>query len=283
MLIASAVLICLNACGEDSFDESIPVNPVLVPFKSITAIDGDKIVNAEISDKNRTIHLNLVKLRNLNSVDVTLHISKRAKLLAPLDTIVNYNLTTPQEIVINNLYKDLTYTLTASIPENIEVDKSLFKEFRLDNDTPLMEGNIVFLWDGGAMTKPGNYAEVGYRNYLTGQCFTVDLGDHYHLKEFKANLYWAYTNVCPKKYELWGYEGTGEPPISGDWNDWTNLGLLDNTGETNADFADGDKLEFTKEASPLVRYIRVKCLENYRNPATSIFSLSEISFWAWNM
>lgn len=247
-------------------------------------MDGDKIAFAEISDKNKTIELSLKKLRSLANVEVTLHISKRAKLLAPTDTILNLDLTKPHQITINNLYKDLTYTLTASIPEFIEIDKADYKEFRLNNDSQMMDNtNIVNLWDGGVMSKPENYGEIGYRNYLTGQCFTVDLGDHYNLKQFRANLYWAYTNVCPKKYELWGYEGEGVPPISGDWNDWTKLGSLDNSSSTLADFAKGDELAFPKDNSPLVRYVRVKCIENYRTPASTIFSLCEITFWAWNI
>ena len=145
-----------------------------------------------------------------------------------------------------------------------------------------IEGNIVYLWDGQAMSRPENYDEIGYRNYLTGECFTVDMGEHYHLKRFKANLYWAYTNVCPKKYELWGYKGEGVPPVDGNWSNWTKLGSLNNSVSTLADFAAGDELDFTKEESPLVRYIRVRCLENYRTPPSTAISLCEITFWAWN-
>ncbi|MDD3561345.1 DUF5000 domain-containing lipoprotein [Petrimonas mucosa] len=272
-----------NSCKEESMDESIPLNPVLTPIKAVTAQDGDEIVSAVISDRNRTIELSLKNLRSLSSVDVNLSISKRAKLLSPQDTILTLDLSEPYQIVINNLYKDVTYTLTATIPEYIEIDKSKFREFRLNNDSQQMEGNIVYLWDGGVMSQPENYGEIGYRNYLTGECFTVDMGDHYNLKSFKANLYWAYTNVCPKKYELWGYEGEGEPPIDGDWSNWTKLGSIDNSSSTLADFAEGDVLEFAKEESLLVRYIRVKCLENYRNPPTTAISLCEITLWAWNM
>lgn len=272
-----------NSCKEESMDESIPLNPVLTPIKAVTAQDGDEIVSAVISDRNRTIELSLKNLRNLSSVDVNLSISKRAKLLSPQNTILTLDLSEPHQIVINNLYKDVTYTLTATIPEYIEIGKSKFKEFRLNNDSQQMEGNIVYLWDGGVMSQPENYDEIGYRNYLTGECFTVDMGDHYNLKRFRASLYWAYTNVCPKKYELWGYEGEGEPPIDGDWSNWTKLGSIDNSSSTLADFAEGDILEFAKEESPLVRYIRVKCLENYRNPPTTAISLCEITLWAWNM
>lgn len=282
-----SILFCVGlslfySCKQESMDESIPLNPVLTPIKAVTAQDGEEIASAAISDRNRTIELSLKNLRNLSSVNVNLSISKRAKLLSPQDTTLTLDLTKPYEITVNNLYKDVTYTLTASIPEFIEIKKSKFKEFRLNNDSEKMEGSIVYLWDGQAMSKPESYGDIGYRNYLTGECFTVDLGDHYNLKRFKANLYWAYTNVCPKKYELWGYKGEGVPPIDGNWSNWTKLGSLNNSTSTLADFAAGDELEFTKEESPLTRYVRVKCLENYRNPPTTAISLCEITFWAWN-
>lgn len=284
IILLSSSLIIQNSCKEYSFDETVPVNPVLTPIKSVIAMDVDEEVEAVISNRDKTIELSLKNLRSLSSVDVKLNISKRAELISPNDTILNLDLTIPHEIVVNNLFKDIVYTLTASIPEFIEVDKSKFREFKLNNDSPPQDNtNILNLWDGQAMSAPENYGEIGYRNYLTNSSFTVDLGDHYNLKQFKANLYWAYTNVCPKKYELWGYEGEGEPPIDGDWNNWTKLAGIDNSSSTLADFAEGDSVEFTKEESPFVRYIRVKGVENYRNPPTTIFSLCEISFWAWNL
>jgi hypothetical protein len=278
------IVVLFNSCEKDKFDESIPINPVLTPIKAVTSIDGNgKIVYATISDKDRTIHLDFQRLKSLSKVNLELSVSKRAKLISPTDTIVTLDLTKPYPIVINNLYDDLTYTLTASIPEIILADKSLFKEFKLNNDTPMREGNIINLWDGQAMSAPEKYDEIGWRNYHTGECFTVDIGEYYNLYRFKTNLYWAYTNVCPKIYELWGYLGEGEPPVDGEWDKWTKLGTINNSTSTLADFAEGDMLEFSKEKSPLVRYIRVKCLENYRNPASTNISLCEITFWAYNI
>src|SRR5690554_7872062 len=79
--------IVLLSCSEDKLDESIPLNPVLTPFKMVTAEDGPEIVNATISDKDRTIILEFFNLKNLNEVKVNLSVSKRATLLAPTDKI----------------------------------------------------------------------------------------------------------------------------------------------------------------------------------------------------
>lgn len=277
--------VLLSSCGLDTFDESIPLNPVLVPIKSVTAQDGAITSVAEISDKNKTIEMEFFNLISLEAVEIHLKVSKRAKLLAPLDTIITLDLREPHEIVINNLYDDLTYTLTATIPEYVKADKSQFKEYRLSNDGNVEEGSILHLWDNEYMLKANDYGSIGYRNYLTRGAFTVDIGtrfdgSYYALKQFKANLYWAYTNVCPKVYELWGYMKPGEPPLNGNWDDWEKLGTLDNSNSTLDDFGDGDDLHFDKEDSPSVRYVRVKVVENYRND--NFISLCEITFWGWN-
>src|SRR5690554_5398751 len=216
--------IVLLSCSEDKLDESIPLNPVLTPFKMVTAEDGPEIVNATISDKDRTIILEFFNLKNLNEVKVNLSVSKRATLLAPTDTILTLDLTEPYEISVNNLYDDVTYTITASIPEYIMVDKSKFKANNLANDTPVGGSPMTCLWDDRYMTVPETYATINYENYWTTSSFTFDIGtrydgSYYDLKQLKVHLYWAYTHTCPQKYELWGYISPKKPPASGDWAD----------------------------------------------------------------
>lgn len=278
----------LSSCSEDKLDESIPLNPVLAPFKVVTAEDGPNIVNASISDKDRTIVFEFFNLKNLKEVKVNLSVSKRATLLAPTDTVLTLDLTEPYEITINNLYDDVTYTVSASIPEFIAVDKSKFNAYNLANDTPVGGSPMSCLWDGEYMTVPETYATIGYRNYWTTSSFTFDIGtrydgSYYYLKQLKVHLYWAYTHTCPQQYELWGYMSPGEPPASGDWNDWTKLADIDNSSSTLADFGEGDDVHFDKEDSPNVRYLRIICRKNWRDtaPLTNI-SLCELSLWSWN-
>jgi hypothetical protein len=113
----------LISCSEEEMDESLPLNPVLNPFKAVTAQDGNQIVYATISNENRTIHFEFAKLKaeQRKAVPVNLHISKRAKLISHNDTIVTLDLTKPCEITVNNLYKDITYTITASAPFRLEL------------------------------------------------------------------------------------------------------------------------------------------------------------------
>ncbi|WP_106828496.1 DUF5000 domain-containing lipoprotein [Parabacteroides pacaensis] len=281
---------CLSfhSCSEEGMDESIPVNPVMVPIKAVTAQDGDQIATAVISDKTKTIELNLLHARSLSEVKVQLSISKRAKLISPTDTLLTLDLTQPYSIVVNNLVKDLTYTLTASIPEYLQIDPAHYKAYLLGNDSPKLEGDINKLWDGLRMSKPEAYGEVSYGNYYCGtnstepSSFTFDIGETVYLYRFRASLYWAYTNVCPKRYELWGYLGDGLPSAGGDWNEWTKLGEIDNTGATAEDFGEGDNLYFEKDSAPKLRYLRVRCLENYRGAGQTNFSLCEVTVWGYN-
>ena len=115
--------ILLYSCQEEKMDESIPVNPVLNPIKSVTAQDGNRITTAVISNENRTIHLEFANLstEERKAVPVKLEISKRAKLITPTDTLLTLDLTQPNSITVNNLLKDITYELTASGPFRIEL------------------------------------------------------------------------------------------------------------------------------------------------------------------
>lgn len=287
-LLLFSGMVLLTSCSEDKLDESIPLNPVLAPFKAVTAVDGPIVANATISDKDRTIVFELLNLKNLKEVKVNLHISKRAKLLAPLDTVLTLDLTEPYEITINNLYDDITYTVSASIPEYIVVDKSKFKANNLAND-PIPGGSpMSCLWDNGYMSKPEDYGSINYNNYWCTSSFTFDIGtrydgSYYYLKQLKVHLYWAYTHTCPQKYELWGYMSPGEPPASGNWEDWTKLADIDNSSSKLADFAQGDNVHFDKDNSPSVRYLRIICRKNWRDtpPLTNI-SICELSLWSWN-
>ncbi len=115
--------ILLYSCQDETMDESLPINPVLNPIKSVTAQDGNQITTAVISNENRTIHLEFANLNTeeRKAVPVKFEISKRAKLIEPTDTILTLDLTQPNSVTVNNLFKDITYEITASGPFRIEL------------------------------------------------------------------------------------------------------------------------------------------------------------------
>ena len=278
-------IVLFSSCENDTLDESIPLNPVLTPFKAVTAEDGPQMTNATISDKDRTIVFELNNLKNLKAVKVKLNVSKRAKLENPSDTILTLDLTKPYEININNLFDDLTYTVSASIPEFVLINKSKFKENYLTNDGKPEGDPMNTLWNNKFILKVGDYGSVNYQNYLVNGSFTFDIGarydgTYYDIKQMKVNLYRAYEWTCPKIYELWGYMKPGVPPASGDWADWTKLGGVDNSKSTPADFPNGDNIHFTKENSPNVRYLRINPIVNWKGD--KFFSIGEMTLWSWN-
>ena len=286
--ILLAGILIFSSCGNDTLDDSIPLNPVLKPFISVKAEDGANLVNATISDKDRTIVLELLNLKNLKEVKVYFDISKRAKLVTEVDSIETLDLTEPYEITLDNLFDEVTYTVTASIPEYILIDKSNFQEHNLENDTKYNSSHpMSTLWDNIYLKTVGDYASVGYVNYVARPSFTFDIGTrwdgaYYDLKQLRVNHYRAYEWTCPMVYELWGYMSPGVPPASGDWSDWTKLVTIDNSSSTVADFPEGDNVHFEKEESPSVRYLRIICKKNWKPSTDGYISLGEITLWSWN-
>ena len=176
-------------------------------------------------------------------------------------------------------------SLSASIPEFILIDKSKFKENYLTNDAKPEGDPMNTLWDNKYIKVVGDYGSVNYQNFLANGSFTFDIGTRYdgssyNLKQLKIHLYRAYEWTCPKVYELYGYMKPGVPPTSGDWADWTKLGGVDNSKSTAADFPNGDNINFDKENSPDVRYLRIKPIVNWKGD--KYFSIGEITLWSWN-
>lgn len=245
---------------------------------------GDSImtsVGVEIKYTSKTGEILSVRLNN-DAKTVTLAGCNTAK------PIMYRTFYIPEPIAIDTFATQFsTYK-----PENmvLNLDRTKFKEFRLNNDSPVREGNINTLWDGLICTNPDNfYDQVGYGNYNTGYnnetpaSFTVDLGVRTELYRFRISFYWPWMADCPKRYELWGYTKDGEPPVNGDWSGWTKLHSFDNSNmTTRSHYAEGDNVIFDKrEIAPKVRYVRIKSLECYRNPAMANISISEITAWAY--
>lgn len=112
-IILLSGIVLLSSCGDDSIDESIPESPVLQPFLSVIAEDGETIAEAQISDQNRTIVLDLNKFKTIKEVKIKLNLSKRAKLVSPADTVLTLDMRESYEITVDNIYDEITYTLSA--------------------------------------------------------------------------------------------------------------------------------------------------------------------------
>ena len=95
-----------------------------------------------------------------------------------------------------------------------------------------------------------------------------------------------YSNGNPRKYELWGRASV--PPADGSWDGWillascesikpSGLGLNVYTDEDVAAANKGEEWNIPLDAPP-VRYIRLKCLENW-GTAKGWMHVGELAFW----
>ena len=113
-----AVFTCvpvLTSCDSNAkFETEVPVNPVMRPITSLTAMDGEDIFEGVIDDNKRTVKLEVEAWTDLSNLTVNLNIPERAKLVSPTSPEGVWDLTEPKEVVVNNLEKDVTYTVTAT-------------------------------------------------------------------------------------------------------------------------------------------------------------------------
>nr|WP_121272232.1 DUF5000 domain-containing lipoprotein [Pedobacter schmidteae] len=174
----------------------------------------------------------------------------------------------------DTLYKEVTPLFEKML------DKGLFKDITLPGDASIYttEWNIAkrFIWDGNwssNFNEPyGNWLNVSTNgpNDGTPMHITFDMGVTAKLSRFRINHYYRYIDRGMRKYEIWGRTAT---PVDGSWNGWVKLisyeqkkpSGLPGESYTAADaeaWIAGDNGNFDN-SFPAVRYIRIKCLENW--------------------
>ena len=114
ILATFASMSMLTSCDADAeFETEVPVNPVMRPIISLTAMEQEDIFEGVIDDNKRTIKLEVEAWTDLSNMTVNLNIPKRATLISPSSPEGVWDLTQPVNIVINNIERDVTYTVTA--------------------------------------------------------------------------------------------------------------------------------------------------------------------------
>jgi hypothetical protein len=173
----------------------------------------------------------------------------------------------------------------------VQLDKTKFRELVLPGDAKTTEwgGAMPYVWDGRVT---GDVSGFGLHtgNASTGapKIITFDLGVEAQLSRFSLQTvqddrHW-YNDVSPKRYEVWG---TSNYNPNGSLDGWTQLLSITNikpSGLPIGLFTDDDRTagRTGDEANvpndmPRVRYIRIRCMENWSGNTNMVFS--EVTFW----
>ena len=171
--------------------------------------------------------------------------------------------------------------------EEYELDKSKFKEMKLDNDVEIGWGLVIKnMWDGRTAGENTCMHTIDFNSFP--QWFTFDLGVTTKLSRY---LYWQrqpgywYLGGNIKRWEIWGRADA--PSQDGSWDGWILLSECEckkpsglppgqNTQE-DIDYAtNGEEFEFDPNL-PAVRYIRFKGLESFDN--STRIHIEEVTFF----
>lgn len=170
----------------------------------------------------------------------------------------------------------------------IRLDKKKFKELFLPGDSrgTTYGGSMPRIWDESTAPGPGQYYHTGNSPSVEPQSFTFDLGVVAKLSRFtlQAPSNDIFNDVVPKIYEIYG---AGVLDISGSFSSWIKLmdvvsvkpsglprGQL--TNEDKEAGKRGDERSFSSDL-PKVRYIRIRCIENWTGSTN--MNISEVTFW----
>ncbi len=179
LLITIACCTYFTSCNEQFvMDESVPIVPVLNPITAVTALDGGSPTSAMISNDDKTIILTFFDEKDLSNITLHFTFSPRTKLVSISDSIASFDLTQPQELVINNLYKDVTYTIYGIIPVKLpagmrEGSGTVIWSKKLDTDLNI---DVLHLTGGIAATK--DHLVINTRNkesiYVNGKTGMIE-------------------------------------------------------------------------------------------------------------
>lgn len=169
----------------------------------------------------------------------------------------------------------------------VRLDKTKFKKMLLPGDYPekSWSGDMSNIWDD-KMDESRFHSGNAPSNQP--KMFTFDLGVETRLSRFSLqtipNDHHWFADITMKRYEIWG---TVSLDHSGSLDGWTKLievtsikpsGLPfgELTGEDREAGRRGDEGNFLLTL-PKVRYIRIRCLENWSGNTNIV--ISEITFW----
>lgn len=129
--------------GDAEFLTEVPENPVMRPIVSLVAMEQEDVFEGIIDDKNRTVKLEVEPWTDLTRMNVNLNIPKRAKLISPASAEGVWDLTEPVKVIVNNIERDVTFTVSA-VRKAEFIDKPLLSlTAKAGNENAVGEINYV--------------------------------------------------------------------------------------------------------------------------------------------
>lgn len=274
------------------------------PLVSLVAKAGGETATGEIDHANHTIKVNFGLGVNLTQTALTIEVKPHVKLVDPTEseTVCDFSATKTKEIIVNDVQKDVTYTLEVTQTELVLslVDRTAFKEYRLDNDARGVDAqfgvyDVAKLFDGIYMAHSTDYDAVNWNPFacqwngdIGAAYITVDAGKMMYLGQFSAHRYWNEANCMVTKFDIYGYCQEGEPAKSGSMDGWTLLGSYVYNPDISTNFAEGDIIKINKEQIKQARYYRINAKENwhvtYGSPSdwrAHVYTFTEFRFWEY--
>jgi hypothetical protein len=254
-----------------------PIWPVYESVKIINAFGGYKLT--AVNDTKAPIAILIMKRNVVNEweVDNDLSIYTSGNVInsqkSGMDTVSRQ-----YGIAVRDRWGNITDTLFQQVNPiyEVELNTANFKHFPLPNDPTQQPGaSVANMWDQ-RYGWPVSFTSLATATLKTPSIVTVDMGTTAKLSKvwirpFKelSNLFYGFTTL--KRFELWG---STNPNLDGSLdNSWTLLGTYElkkpsgsaGATETVSDqeaAANGFYFDIDLSA-PKIRYMRIRCLENW--------------------
>ncbi|OJV40815.1 MAG: hypothetical protein BGO29_14680 [Bacteroidales bacterium 36-12] len=207
-----------------------------------------------------------------------------------LDTIPYQFGVTVRDNFIN--YTDTLYTTVTPYYEML-LDKSLFKTYKLPGDALIqtVTAGMPLMWDGETY----HFASRMLTDMVDQkpQFVTIDMGQLAKLSRIKI---WNYSEFMSdgnhqfyyrgqlRFFEIWGSDN---PNQDGSWDNWIKLGTFENIKPSGLPYGQNSNEDWETAIAGFdynfdtnvqkVRYLRIKCLENWMG--TTWFEILEISVY----
>ena len=267
--------------------------PVIVTYRSLTIQPDFGGVSVSFKNKDKVVLDIVVTTSDANGKSVvakTFHTTRDSASFS-----VRGFTSEPRmfKVFVRDRWGNTSETLATELTPlfEMQLDKNKFSEFVLPGDAGCTSwgGAMLYAWDGKVPPDgPGFGLHTGNAGTGVPKVITFDMGVEAKLSRFSLQTvpdyrHW-FNDVSMKRYELWG---SINPATDGSFDGWTKLLTVTNikpSGLPVGAYTDddrtagliGDEANFSTD-SPRVRYIRIRCLENWSGNTNMV--ISEMTFW----